>query len=158
MSGRNERVSVVSPMATSAGLVTTTGSDEFLEARRSSPAVHSIEYFSGRKGYDPNFLGRVIPLPTLTDRALRFGSVAPVSGTQDNVLRYEHFLIVFNAERRLAFFTAVNIDGSQSVNLGRDDAWYPHSALQLLRHILVTKTRQFDDTTDRNSLIAVTQN
>ena len=34
----------------------------------------------------------------------------------------------------------------------------PHSALQLLRHILVTKTRQFDDTTDRNSLIAVTQN
>ena len=34
----------------------------------------------------------------------------------------------------------------------------PHSALQLLRQILVTKTRQFDDTTDRNSLIAVTQN
>ena len=34
----------------------------------------------------------------------------------------------------------------------------PHSALQLLRHILVTKTRQFDNTTDRNSLIAVTQN
>ena len=34
----------------------------------------------------------------------------------------------------------------------------PHSALQLLRHRLVTKTRQFDDTTDRNSLIAMTQN
>ena len=34
----------------------------------------------------------------------------------------------------------------------------PHSALQLLRHILVTKTRQFDDNTDRNSLITVTQN
>ena len=33
-----------------------------------------------------------------------------------------------------------------------------YEALQLLRHILVTKTRQFDDTTDRNSLIAVTQN
>ena len=38
------------------------------------------------------------------------------------------------------------------------EACIPHSALQLLRHILVTKTRQFDDTTDRNSLIAVTQN
>ena len=37
-------------------------------------------------------------------------------------------------------------------------SYNPHSALQLLRQILVTKTRQFDDTTDRNSLIAVTQN
>ena len=39
-----------------------------------------------------------------------------------------------------------------------EGACNPHSALQLLRHILVTKTRQFDDTTGRNSLIAATQN
>ena len=32
----------------------------------------------------------------------------------------------------------------------------PHSALQLLRHVLVTKTRQFRDTTNRNSLTAAT--
>ena len=32
----------------------------------------------------------------------------------------------------------------------------PHSALQLLRHVLVTKTRQFSDTTNRNSLTAAT--
>ena len=32
----------------------------------------------------------------------------------------------------------------------------PHSALQLLRHVLVTKTRQFNDTTNRNSLTAAT--
>ena len=32
----------------------------------------------------------------------------------------------------------------------------PHSALQLLRHVLVTKTRQFSDTTSRNSLTAAT--
>ena len=31
-----------------------------------------------------------------------------------------------------------------------------HSALQLLRHVLVTKTRQFSDTTNRNSLTAAT--
>ena len=36
--------------------------------------------------------------------------------------------------------------------------FWGRTTLQLLRHILVTKTRQFDDTTDRNSLIAVTQN
>ena len=40
----------------------------------------------------------------------------------------------------------------------KNEHYNPHSALQLLRHILVTKTRQFDDTTDRNSLIVVTQN
>ena len=32
----------------------------------------------------------------------------------------------------------------------------PHSALQLLRHVLVTKTRQFSGTTSRNSLTAAT--
>ncbi|PSB56061.1 DNA/RNA non-specific endonuclease [Chamaesiphon polymorphus] len=125
LSGRNERVSIVSPIATASPIAATaTESDEFLEARRTRTQVHSIEHFAGRTGYDPNFLGQVIPLPSLTDRALRFGSIAPVSGTQDNVLQYEHFSIVFNADRRLAFFTAVNIDGSQSVGLGRDDAWY----------------------------------
>jgi endonuclease G, mitochondrial len=118
MSGRNERVSIVSP------IVTPSGAEGVLEARRSSPAVHSIDHFAGRTGYDPNFLGQVIPLPTLTDRALRFGKIAPVTGSQDHVLRYEHFSIVFNADRRLAFFTAVNIDGARSVNLGRDDAWF----------------------------------
>ena len=43
-------------------------------------------------------------------------------------------------------------------DMNKTGSYIPHSALQLLRHILVTKTRQFDDTTDRNSLIAVTQN
>ena len=34
------------------------------------------------------------------------------------------------------------------------DSLNPHSALQLLRQALVTKTRQFSDTTNRNSLTA----
>ena len=57
----------------------------------------------------------------------------------------------------------VNFDGSELTHINAAcatfrEAYIPHSALQLLRHILVTKTRQFDDTTDRNSLMAVTQN
>jgi endonuclease G, mitochondrial len=120
MSGHNERVSIVSPSVIPAEAG---GSSE--AARRPSRQVHPIEYYAGRKGYDPSFLGQqVIPLPTVTDRALKFGKVAQVTGSQDNVLRYEHFSIVFNADRRLAFFTAVNIDGSQSVSIARDDAWY----------------------------------
>ena len=38
----------------------------------------------------------------------------------------------------------------------RTQVYSPHSALQLLRHVLVTKTRQFSDTTSRNSLTAAT--
>ncbi len=119
LSGRNERGSIVSPIAIPSEVGGT------LEAgRRQSTGVHPVAYFVGRKGYDPNFLGQAIPLPTLTDRAMKFGKVAPIAGTQDNVLRYEHFSVVMNADRRLAFFTAVNIDGSQSLNLGRNDAWF----------------------------------
>ena len=36
-------------------------------------------------------------------------------------LRYHHFSIVMNAERRLAYFTACNIDGSRSKAVNRDD-------------------------------------
>ncbi len=118
--GRTDRVSIVSPIAPPTSQVEAT-----LEAsRRSSTGVHPVAYFAGRKGYDPNFLGQAIPLPTITDRALKFGKVAPIAGTSDNALRYEHFSVLMNADRRLAFFTAVNIDGSQSVSLGRDDAWF----------------------------------
>jgi endonuclease G, mitochondrial len=125
LSGNNERVSIVSPIAP-------TEVEATLEAgRRSSTGVHPVAYFAGRKGYDPNFLGQAIPLPTLTDRALAFGKVAPIAGTQDNVLRYEHFSVVMNTNRRLAFFTAVNINGSQSIDLARDDAWFFDARLAL---------------------------
>ncbi len=39
---------------------------------------------------------------------------------------------------------------------GNYELYNPHSALQFLRHVLVTKTRQFSDTTSRNSLTAAT--
>jgi endonuclease G len=125
LSGRSDRISIVTPASTPGALEV---------ARRPRRRVHPLEYYAGRTGYDPNFLGRSIPLPTLTERALRFGRVAPVTESPDGVLNYEHFSVVFNADRRFAFFTAVNIDGSQSVNLdrGNDTWWYdPRLSLDL---------------------------
>ncbi|NMG06034.1 DNA/RNA non-specific endonuclease [Brasilonema sp. UFV-L1] len=88
-------------------------------------SVRPLSYYEGRKGYDPNFLGVTIPLPELTPAALAFGPVAQVEGTQDNILRYTHFSIVMCETRRLAFHTAVNIDGRQWVGLERrDDEWF----------------------------------
>ena len=90
--------------------------------------LRPIEYYNGRKGYEENFLGISIPLPELTRSALEFGAVTKVAGTDDNILRYTHFSIVMCEVRRLAFFTAVNIDGKQWVGLERkDDQWFLES-------------------------------
>ncbi len=81
-------------------------------------------HYRSTDGYDPTFLGaeHQLDLPTLAP-ALR----SRVAKLQDGgeVLTYHHFSIVMNAERRLAFFTAVNIDGQQDVPVKRDrDKWY----------------------------------
>lgn len=61
--------------------------------------------------YDPEFLGGgfVVPMPTLSD-ALRTQAWA---GGQ--VLDYTHYSLVMHAERRIALFTANNIDGERIV-------------------------------------------
>lgn len=61
--------------------------------------------YSTRTGYDDHFLGTHIPLPTVADLSL--------TAKLDNgshVIPYEHFSVVMNKQRRLAFFTASNVD------------------------------------------------
>ncbi|GAQ00044.1 DNA/RNA non-specific endonuclease [Leptolyngbya sp. NIES-2104] len=95
------------------------------QTNRSDGSIRPLSYYQGRKGYDPNFLGVNVPLPELTPIALAFGPVATIAGTQDNVLHYTHFSIVMCETRRLAFVTAVNIDGKQWVGLERGkDEWF----------------------------------
>jgi endonuclease G len=63
------------------------------------------EDLSRRQGYDDQFLGVEVPLPNVVDESL-------VSRLDDGsyVLPYEHFSIVINKMRRLALFTASNVD------------------------------------------------
>lgn len=93
------------------------------------PAAEAITIdpdYESRKGYDSDFLGAgslSVPLPTLSEE-LR-AKVATTSTGADSVLRYHHFAVVMNKERRLAFFTAVNIDGLRSRRLKRErDRWF----------------------------------
>jgi endonuclease G len=65
--------------------------------------------YSARKGFDENFLSVPVPLPKLSDDQLEL--VARLTDSEDYVLKYHHFSIVMNKERKMAFFTAVNIDG-----------------------------------------------
>lgn len=63
------------------------------------------ENFTDRNGYDDRFLGVPVPLPTVLDEST-------VSRLDDgsHVLPYEHFGLVVDKNRRLALFTASNVD------------------------------------------------
>lgn len=86
------------------------------------PAVPSAEELVARTGYAPDFLGPMVPHPTLTP-ALQ-GLVAPVSGRDDGILDYFHYSVRQHRTRRLALYTVVNIDGKSSRNVRRArDRW-----------------------------------
>lgn len=77
--------------------------------------------YDSRTGYDELFLGVAVPLPTvapeLVDDLLR------VDGG-DPVLRYHHFSLAMSASRRLARWTAANLDGRRRYLTERSgDEW-----------------------------------
>jgi DNA/RNA endonuclease G (NUC1) len=63
--------------------------------------------FSGRTGYDEEFLGASVPMPQIVDESL-------VSRLDDGALAlpYEHFSVVMHKNRRLALLTASNVDAA----------------------------------------------
>jgi endonuclease G len=81
------------------------------------------ETFDDRGGYEPGFIpGFLVPLPdfgTIAAEMAKNRLAAP--GDDPFELRYHHFSIVMNAKRRLACFTAVNIDGVRIKAVVRDD-------------------------------------
>ncbi|MBC8123080.1 MAG: DNA/RNA non-specific endonuclease [Gemmatimonadaceae bacterium] len=84
--------------------------------------------YSDRRGYDPSFLGvgPAVPLPKLNPAMAQKAAVntQAAAGTEPHVLPYQHFSLAMNKERKLAFYTAVNIDGAASRRLPRDkDSW-----------------------------------
>ncbi|MBC8025777.1 MAG: DNA/RNA non-specific endonuclease, partial [Steroidobacteraceae bacterium] len=77
--------------------------------------------YDARSGYKPTFIsGLTVPLPRLTDAIS--GDAAPnLQGDDDEIeLKYHHFSVVMNRKRRLAFFTASNIDGKKAKKVDRD--------------------------------------
>ncbi|WP_044000964.1 DNA/RNA non-specific endonuclease [Hymenobacter swuensis] len=84
-------------------------------------------YYQGYEGYTKDFLDIPVELPTLTEEQRR--NAAKNSDTKSindpTILPYTHFSIVMNRRRQLAYYTAVNIDGSQSQELSRGkDRWF----------------------------------
>ncbi|MDG4827408.1 DNA/RNA non-specific endonuclease [Asanoa sp. WMMD1127] len=76
-------------------------------------------HYAGRSGFDPDFLGRRLALPTLDVADAATGPAAP-----DGVLRYHHFSVVMHARRRLAILSAANLDGRRRfTHVTSGDRW-----------------------------------
>lgn len=79
--------------------------------------------YGGRSGYKSTFItGVAVPLPT--PNATLAKQIAPLRPTEDKAeegeLKYEHFSIKLHKTKRLAIFTATNIDGKTYLNVDRD--------------------------------------
>ncbi|SFL56368.1 DNA/RNA non-specific endonuclease [Pelosinus propionicus] len=87
-----------------------------------------MEWYERSAGYDAIFLGEnyAVPLPTLRPDLRR--DVAKLTNGK-TVLDYTHFSIVMSKSRRLAYYTAVNIDGGHLVSVPRARKWYYDSRL-----------------------------
>jgi endonuclease G len=82
--------------------------------------------YANRAGYDPAFLGMPVPLPLLSDaqRATAAVNALAGAGADPHELPYHHFSVVLDRDRRLARFTAVNVDGATSARIRREpDRW-----------------------------------
>lgn len=60
-------------------------------------------HYERRAGYDPEFLGVSVPLPS------PLSSVVSKMDNGEHVIPYEHFSLVMNKKRRLALFTGSNV-------------------------------------------------
>ena len=84
---------------------------------------HERDY-TNRKGYDANFLGAKVPMPKTINKS-------SLSKTTDGsiILNYEHFSIINNKKRKMAIFTASNIDASTAAKRPEAGKAYGRTAL-----------------------------
>ena len=82
----------------------------------------NVSDFPGRDGYDPNFLGTPLPMPQLDD-SIKDRPAPLLADPSKNELKYTHFSIIQDKERRTPLVTAVNIDGATAQDLERKGSW-----------------------------------
>lgn len=80
--------------------------------------------YNKRRGYNPKFLGGnlVVPLPKV--KSTKFGKVLSIGGKSE--IKYWDYSVVMNKDRRLAYFSAANVD-STKFRGNRDadgDTWF----------------------------------
>lgn len=83
----------------------------------------AADHYRDRVGYKRGFIpGFDIPLPVLPKALAKQAALNTVAeaGDDPHELKYHHFSVVMNARRKVAFFTACNIDGASAKAIDRD--------------------------------------
>lgn len=92
-------------------------------------ALHD-EKLSTRNGYDAKFLGQKVKLPTKSSQNKDRIAINKTPGKNGrNYLDYTHFSVMFNKDKKLPFFSAVNIEGKSNELAGlheerTSDLWF----------------------------------
>ncbi len=109
-----------------------------------------------RKGYNPSFLpaSQLVPLPRLSDRIHSKGLVVSKNSTgiERFNLKYTHFSIVMNRERKFPYYAACNIDGTKTISIPRSKS----AGWRIDRRLLqstdgVKESHQFDNRLYKNN-------
>jgi len=79
--------------------------------------------YVNNKGFDSKFLVQTVEMPKIPEDLLQ--DCAVLKDDSGYELKYNHFSIIMSKSRRLAVFTAVNLDGNQLIQIRREsDRWY----------------------------------
>lgn len=106
----DDTVTLRIPLEITVRLGTSTSASDVV-VKPAEPEVARRADFSDRRGFDRAFLPLPIELP----------GVGALTSVASDELRYHHFSIVMHRARRLALFTAVNIDGTQAAVTSREE-------------------------------------
>jgi endonuclease G len=93
--------------------------------------VVKVTSLAGRSGYQADFLGagaKLVPLPAidaeLDEVIARQPASSGVAVAERHLLHYEHYTVVVRKDRRMAVYTASNIDGASANRIKRTgDPW-----------------------------------
>ena len=100
-----------------------------LETLRVVDSMWKIEGYKDRDGFDPNFMGDRLPLPSprqghWDNDLVELVPEAMSQGPDKSELKYRHFSVRMSKSRRSPLVSAVNIDGAASKReVPRTDIW-----------------------------------
>ena len=110
------------PKGRNSSVVVSTGSTPPSQITAGEAKLELDPDYDSRSGYDPKFLGgKAVPLPKLSPALLKIAAKnnRAKAGDDPYELKYHHYSVLMNGKRRLAFVSAVNIDGGTSKDFNR---------------------------------------
>ena len=94
-----------------------------LEEEKMKVVELNMRDYENRNGYDSKFLDKEISIPIIPNNMVN--DIVKLKNSDESELKYTNFSVVMSKSRGLAFFTVVNINGSELEELARrGDAWY----------------------------------